>query len=63
MKVTLCHLPSLKVLVASLVLMPRRGEVKRQRPVDATVAIELRHRNGGVGLTVRSRYVTLAVYV
>ena len=61
MKVTLRHLPSLKVLVVSLVLMPRRGEAKWDRPIGATVAIELRHRNGGLALMVRSRYVTIAV--
>ena len=39
MKATLRHFPNLKILVASLVLMSRRGEAK-----GATVATELKHR-------------------
>ena len=52
-----------RVLVGSLVLMRRRGEAKRHHRVGATVAIELRPLNGGVGLMVRGRCATLAVYV
>ena len=54
---------NLRVLVGSLVLMQRRGEAKRHHRVGATVAIELRRRNGGVGLMVRGRCAMLAVYV
>ena len=54
---------SLKVLVGSLALMLKRGEAKRRRRVGATVAIELRRRNGGVDLMVRGRCAMLAVFV
>ena len=54
---------NLRVLVDSLVLMRRRGEAKRHHRVGATVAIELRRLNGGVGLMVRGRCAMLAVYV
>ena len=52
-----------RVLVGSLVLMRKRGEVKRHHRVGATVAIEPRRRNGGVGLMVHERCAMLAVYV
>lgn len=54
---------SLKVLVDSLVLMLRRGEVEQHRQVGATAAIELRRPSGDVGLTVRGRCATPVVCV
>ena len=54
---------SLRVLVGLLVLTRRRGEAKRHHRVGATVAIEPRRQNGGVGLMVRGRCAMLAVYV
>ena len=66
-RLTTTNLPltliSSKVLVGSLVPMLRRGGAKRHRRVGVTVAIELRRRNGGVGLMARGRYAMLAVYV
>ena len=59
----LLTLISLKGLVVSPVLMPRRGEVKRPRQVGATAAIELRPQNGDAGLMVRGRCAMHAVYV